>query len=188
MSGTHEVITERNEKNRPERFLVGEDDGQTFKVRVPLRVKSVEQAIKWLRPAGVPADAPRQGEYFFVPQAEGFKPSSLRDETYTEAGSYREVVVEDGPLSFHRHAIARCPDLAEDAKISRAAQARGSTCFIGRKRVCSHDWTGRPRYFVRGQVEHPEHGTLVLGSRWHEVVPNRAHGPFPVRGLGAGLD
>ncbi len=115
-----QIITKRNEKNRPERFLVGQDDGADFSVKVPLRVKTVEAAIEWLRPAGVLAGTPRQGEYFFIPQTEGFEPSSLEDETWTDAGSARFVRVFDGPMSFHRHAIERSPDLAENAAISHA--------------------------------------------------------------------
>ncbi|HJS83729.1 MAG TPA: hypothetical protein VJ742_12945 [Nitrososphaera sp.] len=48
-------------------FLVGYDETQQFISALPRVVKSVERAHEILRPAGVPKDALRQGEWFFVP-------------------------------------------------------------------------------------------------------------------------
>ncbi len=48
-------------------FLVGVDEKANFICALPKRVTSVAEAHESLRPADVPADAPRQGEWFFVP-------------------------------------------------------------------------------------------------------------------------
>jgi hypothetical protein len=48
-------------------FLVGFDERRQFISMLPKRANSVEQAHRILRPAGVPDDAIRQGEWFFVP-------------------------------------------------------------------------------------------------------------------------
>lgn len=47
----------------------GLDDGHAYRVVVPLRIRTVEAALAWLRPDGVPIDALRQGEFYFVPSA-----------------------------------------------------------------------------------------------------------------------
>lgn len=185
-----ELTVERSDRGGRVRILAGTDDGAPFRVRVPMRCRTTEAAIEWLRPPEVPPGAPRQGDLYFVPMVAEhrlgtWKPSSLRERSETDAGSWREVEVDDGPLSFGRHEIEQ-GEVPACKSISRVAQARGETCFIGRKSVRSHAWTGRPRYFVRGTVVHPEHGTLVLGLTWHEVIRNRAAGPWPVRGLRGG--
>lgn len=173
------------------RILEGEDDGHRYEVKVPLRCKTVEDALDWLRPEGLQADAIRQGEFYFVPSSgphraagchhesgEKVYRSDCGSEEYTDAGSeYRWTV--DWDASFSRtHRAKDCYSVVKS----------GSVQFVGRKRVKSHSFTGRPRYFVRGPVEHSQHGTLELPKHaaglWYEVVPNRAHGPFPVAGFG----
>lgn len=48
-------------------FLIGTDEHSQFVCGLPKRVKSVQAAHEALRPKGVPKNAPRQGEWFFVP-------------------------------------------------------------------------------------------------------------------------
>lgn len=48
-------------------FLVGYDESSQFIAALPEAAESVEHAHEILRPEGVPADALRQGEWFFVP-------------------------------------------------------------------------------------------------------------------------
>jgi len=173
------------------RVLSGQDDGQDFAVQVPLRIRTVEDALDWLRPAGIAADALRQGEFFFVPSrgphdAAGCHHESriLREdcggEEVTEAGSvYRWRVDWDASFS-ETHSATRCYSVTKS----------GEVMFVGRRRMRTHTFVGRPRYFVRGSVEHGQHGRLQLLNHgwgpWYEVIPNRAHGPFPVRGYGRG--
>ena len=160
------------------RVLAGMDDGHPFSVQVPLRCQTLREALEWLRPDDVPADALRQGEWYFVrrnpePETDGM-------EQVSEAGSMRRVEHREIETFDERarHMPTEC----------LAVLASGETCFMGRKAVKSHAWTGRPHIFVRGVVHHPEHGGLDLGAKWHEVVPNRAHGPFAVGQLAGGID
>jgi len=157
------------------RTLAGPDDGHAFVVQVPLRCQTLREALDWLRPDGVDEEAPRQGEWYFVrrdPEPEG--------DQRTEAGSWRSVT-HASVATFDRagrHMPAEC----------LLVEARGETCFLGRRAVKSHAWTARPRLYVRGPITHPEHGTLTLADGWHEVVPNRAHGPFEVGSVAGGMD
>lgn len=157
----------RNASGRPiGRLLEGEDDGAPYSVRVPLRCRTVDEALDWLRPAGVSPWAPRQGELFFVPEA----PPAERDcilEEHTPAGSSTYTRCDhriDWPIFGSDH-------VADDAVI---VWREGWCAFIGRRgRIKHHRWEARPVAYVRGEVRHPEHGTLVLDG-WHRVVPNRA--------------
>ena len=182
----------RNPQSRI-RILVGQDDGQDFAVQVPLRLRTVEAALDWLRPAHVPADALRQGEFFFLPSpgphaaAGCYHPTEGKvrredcgGEDYTEAGSSYRWSVEWNASFSQTHRATRC----------YAVTKSGDVLFRGRRRMHSHAFVARPRYFVRGRVEHGQHGTLPLPRHadglWYEVIPNRAHGPFPVNGYGRG--
>lgn len=48
-------------------FLIGTDETSQFVCGLPTRVRTVKAAHKALRPPGIPANCPRQGEWFFVP-------------------------------------------------------------------------------------------------------------------------
>jgi hypothetical protein len=48
-------------------FLVGHDESAMFVSMLPKTVRSVKSAHNALRPPGVPKDAPRVGEFFFIP-------------------------------------------------------------------------------------------------------------------------
>jgi len=182
------------------RVLAGTDDAVPFRVVVPLRITSVEAAVEWLRPAGVPADALRQGEFYFLPSDgphveagcdhPAGRPTNRADcghGEYTDAGSHYRYNVTWGASFSRTHTAADC----------KAVVKSGSVRFPGRRTTKSHDFVSRPRYFARGSVQHDEHGTLELPCHnplyqddpqhrgdWYEVVPNRAHGPFPVEGFG----
>lgn len=189
----NETLVLKPHPNNPKarvRFLRGQDDGHDYEVRVPLRCKTVEDALDWLRPDEVPADAPRQGEFYFVGSSGPHKAAgcshygepSPSDPYYTycgstehtSAGSSYKYTVDSFASFSRRHRATECWSVVKS----------GEVCFVGRRRVKTHSFVSRPRYFVRGTVYHPEHGNLDLGSGWFEVIPNGAHGPFPVRGLG----
>lgn len=167
------------------RLLQGEDDGHPYQVFVPLRCRTVEDALDWLRPSCVPADAPRQGEYYFIRSA---GPHDAGCNHYSDRPNDRDCgrIVETEARSTYRW------EVWSNASFSRRHHAdecwsvvkSGDTMFAGWKRVRSHSWVDRPRYFVRGTVRHPEHSDLVLPPGWFEVVPNKAHSPFLVTGIG----
>jgi hypothetical protein len=153
-------------KDGAHRILAGLDDGHQFNVQVPLKCQTIGEALAWLRPDDIYPETPRQGE------AEGY--------TETQAGSTRNVE-HRGIDSFdrrRRHMPSEC----------LAVLTHGETLFLGRSAVKSHPWTGRTRIYARGVISHPEHGDLDLGNQWHEVIPNRAHGPFGVGEFSGGLD
>ena len=143
-------------------------------------------------PEGVnPKKDPRQGEYWFVevpsPLQEKLtfiREYPLREQTryFTDAGyvsdySRKETRWEFGRFSRTHHA-SECLHRVDSE----------NTAFIGRKgSVKTHGWTAHSKFYVRGAVEHVDHGTLQL-DMWHECVPNKAHGPFPVGGAGAEVD
>ena len=166
-----ELYREKTQRGGYRRILSGTDDGSTFRVAVPMRCHTVEEAVAWLRPPEVPTGSLRQGEFFFrpgqPPEADDYPVQT------TAAGSERQTHTQNEAEFSASHHAEECV----------AVWDTGNTMFLGRRHVHSHEWTGRPRYFVRGAVKHSEHTTLQL-SEWHEVIPNRAHGPFPVRGFG----
>jgi hypothetical protein len=92
-------------------FLVGTDESELFISILPKKVTSVAAAHNALRPAGVPADAVRQGEFFFVPvtsQADKnriFKVLKEADEARAELDDVRTqegLYGSDGEYSDHR--------------------------------------------------------------------------------------
>lgn len=174
MSATLELL--RNEAGRPVgRLLRGEDDGHPFEVRVPLRCRTVEDAIDWLRPDGVFPDDPRQGDLWFVredPPQPGFEDIGKR--------SWRETHV----FRFHNESIAGTRHVAEEFAL---VEVSGSTAFVGRRgKIRHHAWQARPVGYAKGKISHPEHGVLVLEG-WHRVVPRRG-ARLNMRGLLVGGD
>jgi len=156
------------------RTLTGVDDQHAFAVQVPATCATIGEALEWLRPDGVCADTPRQGEYFFArrdPPAEGSESVGRRSHRYT------------------RHVSARFSRTHNADEVIRVETA-GETAFCGRRSIKTHGWTGRDRYFARGVVRHEagDHPDFDLGAQWHEVIPNRAHGPWPVRAPGRDVD
>ena len=120
--------------------------------------KSVDAALKLLRPPGLPKTALRQGEWFFVPEPD-FVPDekSLRGRripiisaTALEQG---ECVNTDGTPSY--------------AGSDREGRHVASSMCVD---------TGNPEgaVHVKGQVLDREHTKLKLGPVWHRVVKNRA--------------
>lgn len=157
------------------RILSGIDDGSKFSVRIPLHRRTIREALDWLRPDCVPVGSLRQGKFFFLPcnpEREGI--------SYTSEGSSQSVkwvVIESFDMKM-RHMPDECI----------AVTTSGRTMFFGLNSVQSHDWEARTRIYAKGRVKHPEHTTLDLGGRWHEVIPNRAVAPWGVRQFSGGID
>lgn len=179
-----------NQKAR-QRILVGEDDGHRYEVAVPMRFKDPQSALDWLRPKDVPIDALRQGEFYFVPSEnphelfcdeEHCRSFNRHGSTWFEGTSDYQFIMERGDFSTS-HYVPR--SYGESWRATKA----GNVAFFGRRGVAHHQFSGRPRYFVRGTVVHArgDHADLVLpahpGGDWYEVIPNKAHGPFPVTGM-----
>ena len=162
-------------------------EAEGTRVRVSSRCRTVEEAENWLRPKGVPPDALRQGEFYFVPVPADEAGNPEEPDWYAETSEYswRAERWTTWPAldARGRHRPEEC----------RVLVTWGETAFIGRRgRIRTHRWQGRPRVFVSGSVEHPEHGVLELpkhqGGWWYQVIPNRAHGPWRPARTGMGID
>lgn len=172
----------RNERGRPVgRLLTGTDaDGCAVSAHVPLRCKTVDEALAWLRPADVRPDDPRQGDLYFSPVSR-FSPDDTEGvwavEEERDTGTIHEVRV-----TYHRgERILGTRHRAEEMVVM---ERRGTVAFVGRRGVAYHDYVARPQVWVRGEITHPEHPTLDLDPElWHVVVPQRGS-DLPFGGVG----
>lgn len=171
-----------------------------FVARLPKRARAgaVAQALAALRPAGLPAKTPRQGEWFFAPVSK------------KRAGEIERLQREDRGRRGDRRVRAQVPIVAA----SGATQSHQKTTReilvgfrIGFPDASRRDWQyqnlretqrhGRHvaarmycngAVFVKGQVRDVEHDLLVLPG-WHRVVKNCADGSWGVdRRGGARVD
>jgi hypothetical protein len=189
------------EGNRKLKFLCGHDERQWFVAAVPERegVATVQTAMEALKPAEVrQAQARqkiktedrsrrktsayvRQGEWFFVPEA--------------------DVAVEE-KLVLHNEALTRGvgskPHIAEfcyrfggEAVYVSDRYPRGLTEAAHRnllkKRPAAKSWSWQvmrrnPQVYVRGRISHPDHKTIVL-SFWHRVLMNTEHQSAAMRNV-----
>jgi hypothetical protein len=113
--------------------------------------RTIEEALAGLRPAQVPEDAPRQGEYFFVP-APDVKPKA-------------SAIIKAQPI------------LSEHSDVMVEARAGYWHPDIGRRNrhVASRMYLNGSVY-VQGLVRDAEHTNLKLGDgkMWFRVVRNTA--------------
>lgn len=117
---------------------------------------SVEAAINYLRPEGLPADTPRQGEWFFVPEP-GYRPSGDALRT-----PYCAVVSDDA---------------ARQLDLMHRYETGGRTVYRVPGRETRHVASSlvvNGAVYARGVVTDAEHTRLRLGKTWHRVVKNRA--------------
>ena len=159
-----------------QKFLAGTDDGQPFRVRVSARCTTIEAAVEWLRPAGVPEGSIRQGEFYFVPLSIGEHDVSAKmlNQVDSYSWKYPSLLSEtDAGSSKALRMVEAQFSASHDAAQSIRVQVSGVTAFIGRRNVKTHSWTGRIRFYVCGKVTHEHHPEIVLAD-WHEVVPNKA--------------
>jgi hypothetical protein len=148
------VVVELFTRSAPQHYLCGRDESHLFIAQLPARAWNVGHAHALLAP-DVPADYAgrprvRQGEWFFFPA------------TAEDAAELERLEV----LGYGKRTNAW---IAEAARLRRAGRPhvarelrvlKGSAAMPGR------------RVFVRGDVRHPDHRTLVLPT-WHRVLPNR---------------
>jgi len=172
-----------------ERFLCGHDERHWFAAAVADRVSTVRDAKrsllpKELRDAGLSDRTvntrhnevfKRQGEWFFVPINEG----SLR------ARGEFGTVLKDEPLLRNRNAKPHlCSEVVRfggtPVVIYRGTEytLKAWDDFLAALRASGERVTGRvlnvvkdPEVYVRGQVRHPDHATLLLRG-WHRVHAN----------------
>jgi len=110
--------------------------------------RTVDAALAALRPKDVPADTPRQGEWFFVPVAENFTSKAAM--------------------------MSSLPILSDTAEYQATAPLAGRE----RRHVAHRMVLWQGRVYVRGPIRDSDHGTLQLGKVWHRVVRNLADGSW----------
>ena len=146
-------------------FLVGFDEKSLFIAMLPKHVKTVDNAHKALRPSGVPADAPRHGEWFFVPAT---KAELIAIDAQIEATIERSqnTTEKNGPLEY-------------SGRWSPSSHKATEVLWLGDtngQRYNSARQTDMARY-ARGIVKDSRaghHSPLALGdgNTWYRVVRN----------------
>lgn len=154
-------------------FLVGRDETSQFICVLPRKVSSIEDAHKALRPKGVPATAPRQGEFFFVP---------ARREIVTRLTAWAAENGENISLAKSRFGSSRRPvgSPLEQGSTHRAEHMLQAeivdnqvTAIRDPQRFRTGP-TNRGTIFVRGTIRDGRaghHSPLQLDG-WHRVVRN----------------
>lgn len=172
-----------------ERFLCGHDERHWFAAAVADRVTSVRDAKrsllpKTLRDAGLTDRTiatrhneafKRQGEWFFVPvdpnyfTRRGGATTVLHNEPLLRNRNAKPHMCSDViryggiPVVIYRGVEYSLPDWDNHLEAMRASGQR----LTGRVLNVVKD----PEVYVRGQVRHPDHATLVLHG-WHRVHAN----------------
>ncbi len=146
-------------------FLLGMDEAHLFIAQLPRLATSVARARAVLRPAELdalevrsPRPTIRQGEWFFVPQAD-------EDERRVDT------------LARKSYRVHRKVGIAEAAGILRVGRPH-----VADEIVVIPEPSGARSTFVRGAVVHPDHRTIVLRA-WHQVIPNTEHIEAPLPGI-----
>lgn len=117
-----------------------------------LKPKTVDEALDSLRPDDVPSDAPRQGEWFFVPG------KSKHPNGYV---ANKVPILSDRPTVMKKH-------VDYDATPKNVPPDRA------RRHVASKMLVMPDGVFVRGVIRDDDHDALNLGTDWHKVVKNLA--------------
>ncbi len=174
-----------------ERYLCGHDERHWFASGVPGSASTIAGAMRCLRPPEVEHLVQRrvkraknalrrrneafvrQGEWFFVPQAELDAPASLilRHEPLSRGDGGKshccEELFRDGGVPVY--VCQKYPrGLAYDAYarvLERNADAKNWNWRVMRLNA---------RVFARGKISHPDHKTIVLRF-WHQVLMNNEH-------------
>jgi hypothetical protein len=181
------------------KFLCGHDERHWFVAAVPERaaVSTVRTAFDALKPIAVRAMETRlgvkprkrnrrrneafirQGEWFFVPVADGTFINErlvLRNEPIARGGGKphlcEEIVRQGGELVY----------LAADFP-QGVTESERMRLMIRDPRLRHVHWVAQrrnPSVFVRGRVRHPDHKTIVLNG-WHQVLMNTEHQSMAMR-------
>jgi len=147
-------VVEQFTTGRKRHFLCGMDEQHLFIAELPEGASSTHGAREALRNPGVPSSLKlrgeaivRQGEWFFVPL-------STAERALVEALAARGGVV-------------RQSGIAQAAHIPRAGRPHVADEIVLRS------WErGLPDVFVRGEIRHPDHQTVIL-REFRRALPNR---------------
>jgi len=147
------IVVELFTRSTPQHYLCGQDESHLFIAQLAQRASSIARAHALLAPR-VPWDYAkqrwvRQGEWFF----------------FAATPSDRAEIERRGVLGY---GLRTNVGIAEAARLLRP----GRPHVVSELRLLkgSAVQPGR-RIFVRGEVRHPDHRTLVLHD-WHRVLPN----------------
>lgn len=177
------MIADGQERSR---FLCGHDERHWFIAAIPEKdcVKTVAEAKEALKPAGLPKFRPwiRQGEWFFIPRPEFIPPKwerlaitrheSLVRRTRDGRGGKPHIAseaIQHGGEQVWVHAKYAPQGMLGfefDAWKEDNPKLKGEIQFF---RAMKRN----AKVYVRGEVRHPDHATLKLGTVWHEVLMNR---------------
>lgn len=177
--------------SQKQKYLVGRDEGRLFRTPVSMRCTTIQGALDWLRP--VPHRMlKRQGDLFFVPVAlrEGLPSYMHRAGNYYRLpgrgqynpwhSTYNEAMAngisrddESNGYSSHTYTYRAMTEIGNTrhvAEFGLTLWKSGEVAFLGRRKIRTHSYTAKPRFFVSGFVSHPQHETLELEG-WWEVLP-----------------
>lgn len=133
-------------------FLVGKDEKSQFISALPRKAVSVKDAHEALRPAGVPRNALRQGEWFFVPATQAEK-RAIKAEV--EARGTRTPVQQFGGTYRARYEVGELEN-------GSSHRAPAQITVNNRKYAVGVVYDDRQGH----------HGSLLLPD-WHRVIRNR---------------
>jgi hypothetical protein len=125
--------------------------------------KSVDEALKRLRPPGLPEDTKRQGEWFFVP-APSYKPPKNAEDVVRAT---RVPIVSDDPK-------AQLDEMRRITTKRGEAEVPGWTVPGRERRHVATTMVINGAVYAKGAVHDEEHSPLRLGETWHKVVKNLA--------------
>lgn len=146
--------------------------------------KTVEEALAMLRPKTVPEGALRQGEWFFLPTDQGFRPDLKKGELLRKArGTWNDTVKFGVPIEHDKGAALRAVNKSmAHYKTSEQGPEVVVTNRMGRHVATRMYVNGH--VYVQGRVRDQQHSTLVLGDgkTWYRVVKNLATGSWSASG------
>lgn len=167
------------------KFLCGHDERHWFVAAIPETesVTNIDAAKDALRPKGLPKKGNwiRQGEWFFIPQPRFVLPRgavTVHDEplvrrTSDGRGGKPHIVTEvyrfGGDSVWVHPRVAPQGFTATEYDAWKLANPKKAAKSGSDFRAMVRNAT----VYVRGEVRHPDHRTVKLGTVWHEVQMNR---------------
>lgn len=146
-----------------------------FLAQLPEGVKptTVDDALNALRPNDVPADALRQGEWFFLPTDKKFGASQVIKNVKAIAKSLTEDIAHGVPI------------VSDDSGTQyQRLQEGGWNLYARRKRHRASRMVCSDGVYVSGMIRDEEHDLLRLGDgkQWFRVVRNLSPGSWKAGG------
>jgi len=146
-----------------------------FLAQLPEGVKptTVDEALDALRPNDVPADALRQGEWYFLPTDKKFGASQVIKNVKAIAKSLTEDIAHGVPI------------VSDDSETQyQRLQEGGWNLYARRKRHRASRMVCSDAVYVSGMIRDEEHDLLRLGDgkQWFRVVRNLSPGSWKAGG------